>query len=538
MTTPTHGRREFCRIALGAALAAAAHSRAAAAGPAAPGARYFPPDAVRVDPPGVDLQRMLDQNKSVRLGAGNYGNVIIRSGHTLVGLPGGHTKLARVTLQKGARDFEIRGVQVTEGLRIEAGQPTGPGVFRDLRAMVHASGAELNDIDLVSLFESQQDFRNTKTRNVRWVRPQTHDGGWNNDLPALILTGQGEGNAIAALNALEPRNGALWIEGQKNFSVFGLDEESYKKRKVEAPVIKIRKSGDVLLAGVGGFAHEAQGIDSDAARTYYWRSGLQTGRENIFDNGRPFLREKPPDWPRWQRRRPLVRLPRVDISQAREDDGALQRMLDDGPRVIQLDRDVSLRTPLRVRRPVIIVGNGHAIVQLDPSRPVLQVDFSAAIAERLTIPFDMLDLALVGGRVGVYHNQPDLQLSGFTWANVLFQDQREAGILLDKQAYAFDQGLIDHCTFDGPAGWVQDAIRREGDHKSLAYMDKVLTYRCVFDNTRASLDFQMARADNLLSFVECDFKAPARIESGANYPVFVGCTGPIASRSSTTVQFD
>ncbi|MEJ8854425.1 hypothetical protein WKW79_07590 [Variovorax robiniae] len=538
-TAPLSNRREFCGIAFGAGLVAIAPASTAIAAPAAPRASYFPSGSVQVDS-GADLQAMLDKHKSVRLGAGYYGSVIIRTGQTLVGLPGGHTKLERITVQKGARDFEIRGIEVEEALRIEAGMPVGPGLLRDMRGGVLANGAELKDIDLVSMYQSQQDFRNTKTRNIRWVRPQTHNGGWNNTLPALIVTGQGEGNAVVAFNALDPRNGGLWIEGQKNFSVYGLDEESYLKRKVKAPVIKIRKSGEVLLAGVGGFAHEAQGVDSDAAKTYYWRSELETGQENILDNGRPFVRERPPAWPRWQRRQPVVRLPRVDASRATEDDGTLQRRLDDGPMVIELDRDVSIRKPLRVRRKVIIVGNGHAIVQRDPSQPVLEVQFvGAMITERVTAPFDMVDLALVGGRVGVLHNQVNLQLTGFTWANILFQDQREAGILLDKDAYAFDQGLLDHCTFDGPAGWIHRAIRRgDGDHESISYADKVMAYRCVFDNTQASVDLQPFRADNLLAFVECDFKAPARMSSHLNYPVIVGCTGPVDSKSSTTVHFD
>lgn len=492
---------------------------------------YEPKNAVSVAP-GSNLQAVADASKIVSLKEGAYGELVVRSGMVIVCLPNYRTRFSKITFEPGAKNFRVEGMY-SDGWHFSPGAEIGPGVIANIIGPVFGNGAKLRDIDLPSSFRSQHFLENVEAYNLRWIRTQTHDSGAHNDKPAFTLTGKGDGNIIVDQNALAPRNGSLHVDGQTRFMSLGLDEETYYPRVVNNPAIRVGAGvGEALVAGLGGSSPHSVALNSSAGKTYYLLSGMD-GLGDV-DNGRPFIRSMPA-WAKWTRRTPVERLTKRTVPASSGNDTAMLQAAMNNGGVLSLDRDLWIDKQVNVNAMPVIKGNGFGIVQRDPSLPVLNLN--QGNGERCLDFIDIFDVALIGGRVGIYHNKPNLQASGFVWSHVIFQDQRDAGIENGTESYAFDQGMIQYCTFVGaPIGWKQKGLDRGGvDHVSLGYIDKTMAYKCVFDNTVRSTQLDPVRANNMPGFVECDFLKPALFGGNHNYLTLVGCTGEIQSASSSTL---
>jgi len=543
----------------GHAASAAAAPRGADLAGDKNGAAYFPPGIHTLAPGERDLQAALDKHGSVRLGAGTFGNCVLRSGQHLRGIMG-KTKVERVTVEPGAHGFSLMGVNG------EVVFPASRVVTRDgfigMRVGgISGRGAALERMLFFACMHSAVDLRDSRTEHCTWVHQQTHDGGWQSDRPVFVLSGQGSDNTIVAFNALGAWRTPLSVADQRRFAVIGFDEETYKPHEDGGPSLLLRNSAGATLVGMGGYPHGSDGLDADRPVTVILSdqssdSGKQLAalrgggsvvrsRRYAASAGLPNAAALPEGLAllaAWTR--PPVIAPAPPHAGALPDDTAeLQRLLDAGGEIVLAPRAYGVNSTLRAPVGATLSGTwGRTTLVAQGTFPLLKIDGTG------TVPLNLYDIQLQGGSVGVHITEPGLQLNAFAWSGVTFRGQTLAGVLLDR-GYAIDNAGMYRCAFvDCAAGLLQMPVEGEvaDRNPSLAYIDKFHALECLFEGCGRPLDLRIRRADNLVTWTRCTFRhnrqAPF-IGSGANYPIFVGCqfigagSGGLAidSGSATTV---
>ncbi|MDM0013684.1 hypothetical protein QTH87_14690 [Variovorax sp. J22P168] len=552
-----------------AAVAAAAPAKATAAGPQdgragpsaakAPAAAYFPANAHALGP-GEDLQAALDRHRVVRLGEGTYRNCTLRSGQHLRGFSG-KTRIERLTIEPGARDFSALGVSGNVVF------PPSQAVTRDgfvgaRFGDVIGRGAALERVMFFACVQGGCDFRDSRVKDCTWVHEQSHDGGWQKDHPIFVLSGPGSGNTIVAFNALGAKRLPLSVANQRGFTLVGFDEETYKPHEDGGPSLLLRDSPGATVVGMGGHPHQSDGLDSDSAGTTVVLSNQNSdaGRRlarlraggNIVRSPRYAASAGLPDQvapptgvallAEWQRPVPIVPAPR-HTGALGDDTAHLQRLLDGGGAVVLEPRAYGVRGTLRIKPGGTLAGTwGKTSLVASGDFPILMIDGSGTAA------VDLYDLQFQGGSVGLYLTVPGLQLTTFNWIGLTFRGQTRGAVHIDN-AYGLDNGGMARCAFiDCAAGILQTPGTGplSDANASLCYIDKFHSWQCLFENCGRPLDLRIRRADNMVSWTQCTFRnnreAPF-VGSHANYPLFVGChfIGPgtrgaaIDSASSTTV---
>lgn len=541
--------------ATSASNASAPSSTAAQATPAqAPGTiseAHFAIGAVRIEP-GDDLQRALDQHKSVRLTRGIFDAVTVRSGQNLAGVPG-MTKVARVTVEPGSRDFSISGIEA-EVVFPPSEKLTRDGIVSLQVGGLVGDGATLHNMVFWANMQGQHSFDRSVMTDCRIIHPGNH--GYDGTAPGMRIHSRNgrtsNGCAMVGFNSLGSRNTSFSLSGHGMFALIGYDEETYDPHRDGGPSIRVRNTGRFSAFGIGGNTHGSDGVDTGAEENLFVYCGLETGGKRdlvlqptvkaVRSFYSPRMPSSGPDIPigrpflAWQR--PALRaVPPAVAAPEKDDTDDLQWKLNTG-QVLELEpRAYRTTRPLRVVYPgTVIMGvAGKTTIVATHDDAVLKTAFGKGG----TFSVSLIDLALQGGRVGLLCNEAGVQLNRCTFSHVTFRGHSEAGFFANH-CYGVDNNEFEYLNFvDCGAGLKSRGEAAPGQESAhMAYFDKVHSYRCQFTGCGRPLDFEINRAFNLDTFTDCVFsrnRAGIRITGYANYMCFVNC---VFDRDGGAVMID
>lgn len=405
-------------------------------------------------------------------------------------------------------------------------------------------------------------------RNNRFIRTVVHGHS-----PALQLTGRDAGsdrNVFLWTNLLSAVGDGIVVRRQAAVNFIGLDAEDWNSRgAATTPAMLTATATGALRAFMaqGGDTKNAPGafMDLDAARVELtglrlYRSGepairlrdtVQAFTSILASDSR--LRDESsanrllafPDWServalrgasplRQQADAPVAAMPwetpvfgaipdpagadwRRDLATAPDMTAELQRMIDTQG-IARLQPGVfHISAPLRLRRGQGIVGAGAGrTVIIAKSADLDMIVGADQLAQPQPTSFVLVDLTLQGGRNGLRYDArgagPGAQYVYSLLSHVVFRDLAEAGILIDG-IYGWDNNLLDEVTFYRAGAGIQqlpNAAYAGGNTPGANYLDKIVCYRCRFEQLQTGLDLDARRANNLNACINCRFDGNRR----------------------------
>lgn len=257
-----------------------------------PADRYFPATAVLV--PWTDranLQAQLDANKIIRLEPRSYVSggpafLTIRSGHQIYGIPD-LTVLPDVRYEAGASDTLIKGCNANTNNNNGFFFPASTLVNeRNVQGMTRGLIVGTSSTIKHALFASQVgvvEIDNTAGGSInycRWVRQHTHNSGFASAGAFVLKGGVGRtsgGNVVIAYNALGATKAGFNIEGQRDFTAIGADQEDYELHTDGKGVMYVRDTTHLKVFNISGKGNKSDGLDTGADNnTIIWNS-LEVG---------------------------------------------------------------------------------------------------------------------------------------------------------------------------------------------------------------------------------------------------------------------
>ena len=179
----------------------------------------------------------------------------------------------------------------------------------------------------------------------------------------------------------------------------------------------------------------------------------------------------------------------------------IQKQLDTVKHVILPAGTYYLDGPLKLGKTQSLIGSGMdktVLISLDKDKDLILDDGSGRMR--------LADLTLQGGRHGIYHNGPGLQVNDLCISHVTIRSMSKAGICFEN-IYGWDNNFVDFVNFvDCPVGIRQFAANFQSDEgKTVNYMDKCVFYQCQFIRCGKALELMARRASGGNLWINCLF---------------------------------